>query len=416
MHGSPEMANWPEVNKDDRRTIYETIEINGGEMDRRTLIKVTSVERPLGEHAHTFPEAFVGMGSGQLYTRDQKTNELRIQALPKSGWSVVIPPEVAHTFVFDAPGAELLSFSNTEFKAGENTFPYKQLQGPEFERLQRSYFTRLGVRHQEAFKLHRDYGIWDKNPEGIKDWRNVSSHTLAEAARAETLAAMFGLSADLINDLGDAAIATDFYKRKEREHAEAGGFTWEAFGVAATESENITRGRFGHRIAWLAGSVGHTSLGETQQMLDAHITTEEDLAYLILHYVDDYTFGSDWAADHPGSALDARVDKNESNERYKVLDEDGREHLNGETTFQAQRRIGHDVEQLLVRILQSRTGISTTPDQLPYLIDNRIKQQIMQGDVVEGPAESVGEANRITPKRLNIKNILSNILHALQIK
>ena len=247
----------------------------------------------------------------------------------------------------------------------------------------REYFVHLGLRMREALKLHRKAGLWERK-EGKRDWGNVSEHCLVEVARVDVLADKLGLAEDIRSDLSIAAALHDFFKKGEKEIVSAEGLTWDSFEKASQESKRqMQEAGFGEKIVHLANSSGHGSLVETENILNKESLSPEDTAYLMLHYVDDYTIGSDWANQVEVSPdgnrvndFDRRIDINESNPRYVQLNEDGKKYFNGETAFEAQRRIGHLVEERLAVLLTERTGQTVDAKDLPQLIDTEIQTKI----------------------------------------
>jgi hypothetical protein len=101
-----------------------------------------------------------------------------------------------------------------------------------------------------------------------------------------------------------------------------------------------------------------------------------------MHYVDDYTINDRWVVPaEEGSHglvndLDRRVDKNEANPRYQKLNEEGRMVFRGETAYQAQRRVGHLVEQRLASLVKEKSGNDIRPERLPEMIDQMIRREI----------------------------------------
>ena len=253
----------------------------------------------------------------------------------------------------------------------------------EFEIKKTKFFSTLGVQMRDAFKLHKDIGLW-KKVEGKRDWGNVSEHCLVEVARARVLATKLGLGEGAVHNLETAAALHDFYKAQEKRIVTQSGLSWESFDKAAEESDtHIRQAGFSEQVARLAGSVGHTSLNETERILAQPELTEDDLSFLVLHYIDDYSVGSDWVQESDVGAdgvrrnnLDRRMDANDANKRYAVLNEEGRQHFGGRTSFEAQRQIGKAVEQRLAQLLSERTGEPVDPVELPELIDKTIKAQI----------------------------------------
>ncbi len=255
----------------------------------------------------------------------------------------------------------------------------------DFENQKTRYFVKLGVHLKDALRLHKASGLWDRNQEGEREWGNVSEHCLVEAARAREFGELLGFDKDLVEDMMTAAALHDHYKKVEKAIAEKEGLTWAAYEKAEHQSgEAMLAAGFSDRVVWLAGAVGHNSLATVQHIFDnAEESTlaeaAENDAFLVMHYIDDYTVGSDWAEPTGEvSNFDARVNKNEANEKYRIINEAGREHFDGETTFEVQRRIGHDVESWLADLVGERVGDEIFPEALPIFIDNQIRSRIIQ--------------------------------------
>lgn len=256
-------------------------------------------------------------------------------------------------------------------------------ENPElFSDKKRLYFVSLGLRVWEAFLLHKKVGLWNRT-DGKRDWGNVTEHCLVEVARVDIFTDKLNLPEDIRKDLNTAAALHDFFKKGEKEIITSEGLSWDSFEKASEESTRQMReAGFNDRIVRLANSIGHGSLVETDSILKKESISSEDLAYLALHYVDDYTIGSDWANpvenidDKQINDLDRRMDKNEANQRYARLNEEGRTKFSGETTFEAQRRIGHLVEERLACFIAGNSGQTLDPKELPQFIDREIQSKI----------------------------------------
>ena len=252
----------------------------------------------------------------------------------------------------------------------------------QFTDKKRQYFVKLGLHMREALRLHKTAGLWERK-EGKRDWGNVSEHCLVEVARVSILAEKLNLPEEIVKDLKLAAALHDFFKKGETEIVISGGLSWDSFEKASEESTRQMReAGFNERIIRLANSVGHGSLVETERILKLESLSLENIAYLIQHYVDDYTIGSDWAGlaenigDKQINDIDRRVDKNEANQRCAKLNEEGRTKLSGETAHEAQRRIGHLVEDRLASLLAKNTGQAVNARELPQIIDTEIQSKI----------------------------------------
>lgn len=146
--------------------------------------------------------------------------------------------------------------------------------------------------------------------------------------------------------------------------------------------ERVRNKGFNDRVVRLINAVGHSSLKEAEEILNKGSLTEENVAFLLMHYIDDYTINDQWARPAEIKAgikindLDRRMDKNEAHPRYTRLNQEGIKRFNGETSFQAQRRVGHAVERKIAALLQERTGQQIEPLDLPVFVDQQIMRKI----------------------------------------
>lgn len=246
----------------------------------------------------------------------------------------------------------------------------------------RQYFVSLGLRMREALRLHKKTGLWERK-DGKRGWGNVSEHCLVEVARVDVLADKLNLPEDIRKDLNIAAALHDFFKKGETEIVTSEWPSWNSFEKASRESTRQMReAGFDERIIHLANSIGYGSFVETERILNKEFFNSEDIAYLVLHYVDDYTIGSDWVnpaekiADKQINNLDRRVDKNEANQRYARLNEEGKTRFSGRTTLEAQRQIGHLVEEKLASLIAENTGQTISAKELPQFVDTEIQSKI----------------------------------------
>lgn len=245
------------------------------------------------------------------------------------------------------------------------------------------YFARLAQRLTSAFKLHESEGkIWEEK-DGKRDWRNVSEHCLVVTARAQVLGEMLGLSEQRIIDLMYAGVLHDFSKRKEKElKVPEGGITWEQYEKEISEYsiDQITKHGFSQEIAELAESVGHGPLLKIEEMLkDPDNLNEYDVAYLAMHYIDNYSIGSEWVKPTDGmtNEIDRRTLKDKNNNTLKNLQEDGKKIFAGRNYTEIMQETGHDIEKLLVKIIKRNKNLDIEPLRLPEYIDEEIKKKII---------------------------------------
>lgn len=263
-----------------------------------------------------------------------------------------------------------------------------------FDAQKRQYFFRLGLQTRTELRLHRSQGLWervkhetDSGVEYIRDWGNVTEHCLAETARVIELAELLKLDEETRTDLIKASVLHDFFKKGEKRIALENGLSWESYDKASVEADKAMRqaGVPQSQIN-LVDSVGHGSLLKTQELLNREDLTDQELAFLVMHYVDDYTIDDNWV--NPSRVengqrvndLDTRMDRNEAHPRYQSINLEGRNYLNGETAYHAQRRIGHMIEEYLTEVIAQRSGVAIEPRMLPEFIDQRVRHRI-QGNL-----------------------------------
>ncbi len=249
-----------------------------------------------------------------------------------------------------------------------------------FESDKRTFFTNLATREFGALHAHQTEGLWTRDSTGKREWGNVSEHCLVEAARVQIFAELLGLDESLSSDLRTAAVLHDFHKKSEIELVNS--------DISVLEQSYLKAQKLGHdklvsagyklRIVYLAGAVGHETVPVTEAILDKEIIDEEDIAWLIMHYVDDYTINAEWVSDSEFidganvNDLDRRLDKAEANSRYQQYSPSP----NGEPALSAQRRVGHLVEQKLAKLIEERSGPRVDGPDLPAYVDRMLRQKI----------------------------------------
>ncbi len=245
----------------------------------------------------------------------------------------------------------------------------------------RNYFVKLGLQLKNPLRLHKAAGLWDRIPKssqvGLKEWGNVSEHCLVEAARVAVFSTWLGFSRDLREDLIHAAALHDYFKKREKEMTRQEGNTEVSYDSAERESYRLlTEAGFSPRVIYLTDATGTVESVRTRtpQILNEQELSEDDIAYLVMHYVDDYTRGADWAIpveqqqDRMVNDFDRRMDDLEK--RYPELREEG--------FLELQRGIGYQVEQRLADLISQRTGLNINPKKMPEMVDEEIRKKIIQ--------------------------------------
>ncbi len=257
-----------------------------------------------------------------------------------------------------------------------------------FEHQKTWYFGRLGIQTKEALRLHQARGMWDRNEKGERDWGNVSEHCLAEVARVFVVADVLGFSEETKRKLMVAAALHDFNKKDEmtiaRKAYAEGQSVWEAFEEASIEKTRMMQeAGFSPDVIRLANAAPYGSIPETEEVLQKDTLTEEDVAFLLLHYVDDISRGANWVApveEDDGkrvNELDRRLGRGVgTNPVYMQLNEEGKTYFNGATTWEAALRVGQSIEERLTGLISQNIGQPLDPKDLPEFIDKRVRQNI----------------------------------------
>ncbi len=244
----------------------------------------------------------------------------------------------------------------------------------------KEFFSRLGLSVRDALKFHKQEGLWEN--EGEKQtWKNVSEHCLVETARATTLAELVQLPQDIIESLKISAALHDFNKKTEVEMLKKSG-TWETYQNANKSAEEKMKGNFSDRIIKYAGAVGHASFMETKKLLKKKEKGPEDIAYLIMHYVDDYTIGSNWVSPAEMAEngkkindLERRLSLGNAKPQYQELIESTKNEL-GPAILDEYLKTGKEIEKNLTDLIREKTGAKIEAEELPEYIDQKIKDKI----------------------------------------
>ena len=172
------------------------------------------------------------------------------------------------------------------------------------------------------------------------DWNNVYEHCMAEAKVAQVLGDLMKLSETDKEDLIRACMLHDWYKRKERELADAAGYS----GYENSEHEShrkLLELGVSKRICDIAHSVAPFCFGEIDNY---------DILRRAMNFIDNICIGSKIVE------LDERIDALERTEKYKELNESGRAKFNGKTYFQIQRMWGHKIQDELEKLCGVASG------------------------------------------------------------
>jgi len=261
--------------------------------------------------------------------------------------------------------------------------PREQPEELNFEHKKTRFFSNLGLRTRKAMHVHQEQGLLDKT-DSKREWGNVTEHCLVEIARVQEFADLLKLPPDIKDDLTMAAAAHDALKKKDLRLIRERVSPWQGMVEADHMTEQALRqAGFSERVIRLVDSIALEPLPKIETMLDKKELSDEEIASLVQHYVDDYTINNEWArpktiveGQPAQNDFDRRMDKNEANPNYQALNQEGREHFKGETAYEAQRRVGHLVENFLTRLINERQGLTLEPSDLPEHVDAIIKKKI----------------------------------------
>ncbi len=271
----------------------------------------------------------------------------------------------------------------------------------DFENRKSIYFANIGRRIHPAIDLHVEHGHYDSEEfkgEHIKrGWGNVTEHCLVEAARAEIFADLLGFPPDLKHNAMVAAGVHDFRKKQEITSIRSG----EVDGTPEEKQNTVTglsaeilkeQASISSKAKFIASASGAQGVLASEDVLnelikanEVGLTSDHDvkIAFLVQHYIDDYTDGSKWV---PGvvrneggsmsNALNQRLAGNRI--RYAKEDEDGRRFYGGRTTSQAQEECSTRIQELLTDVILDRNPEMTVfePYELPEIVDREIKNRI----------------------------------------
>lgn len=243
--------------------------------------------------------------------------------------------------------------------------------------------------------IGREIGVMPSLPErdggkfaGKDNWENVTGHCLIEAARACVFADLFGFNAQLKKDLVLAALLHDGHKKLEIEAIQKeikNGGSGRSASLAVTKKylEELVAKRVSKRTVGLIGFAGGMPevLFAAKEILDHAPLTDDDLAALVVYYIDAYTRNDEWA--EPSSEgendVDRRAKKNRNNPNYKKIGEEIDQILgphpffSGMDSFAAMAMLSHKTEEKLSELIAERSGRQIRPLDIPRKIDKILK-------------------------------------------
>ncbi|MBI3558763.1 hypothetical protein HY085_00030 [Candidatus Gottesmanbacteria bacterium] len=223
----------------------------------------------------------------------------------------------------------------------------------------------------------------DKGPDSF---RNAVEHCLVEVARVEVLGNWLKLPADMVDDMKMGVFLHDFDKKQEIELFKklkaTGGPQLETIEKLAIHSnKTLKQNGYSARVVWLASAPGGllSELKAVKNILDKRALSNDDLAFLICHYVDDLSIGSNWILPNRAengqeiNIIDERAAANKKKSYNSTLNQEITKVL-GIDGFDAMAEVSHLIEQRLAKAIFEQTGETVDPLKIPEFIDEKIKQ------------------------------------------
>jgi hypothetical protein len=269
-------------------------------------------------------------------------------------------------------------------------------EAPQYsERQKNAYWLGIGLSVRDGFRMHRLSGQLAHGPD---NWRNVPQHCLVEVARATVLGTWLGLPDSLIAEIKMGSFLHDDRKKQEII-ATKQVLQMNISPLAAARSEHakaddlLSQNGFSERVRRWAGSAGGDvpQLIEAQRILDQKNITDEDLAYLIVHYIDDCSVGSNWIRPSGSSQegarvniIDYRMQENKEKQVYSKISQEITEELSGHpvlgkfSNLDAAAFVSHQIEERLALLISANLSKPVDPLMIPEMIDEEIRSQIEQ--------------------------------------
>ena len=250
------------------------------------------------------------------------------------------------------------------------------------------YFSTLALQNLRGARMLWAGEALGENREGLNVWRNVSEHCLVQTAACGTLAEELGLPQESRRNLELAAMTHDWDKKYqstglkrinqqiasgEITEEKGGKVKYDFFEESEEHSVNGMRAKgIPEEIIRMASADGHPALPRM-------MSPDSSLEKKILHYVGSICDESNIVP------LDQRIDNLGKNERYKMMNEYGRQvpWTGGRTLYEVQRQVGHDIEKEIVNLLLHRSNVSdgwktrlqADPKQLPLFVKEKVEER-----------------------------------------
>lgn len=248
------------------------------------------------------------------------------------------------------------------------------------EAARRQFFVRLTRKYEPYYKLHQLSGQTQRFKDKDKDgnplarkvrWGDPTQHCLVELAASEILSDMLNLPDQDKQDFAVTALVHDAQKRPEIEKGRGVKDPTRIEEIYRESKQFLLDNGVSPRIVELTGRVAHTSLPDFATLeADGSLKLKEGMPIvdMAMHYLDDITRGTDIVP------FDERMDYLDSvaATRYPY-NEEGRAIWGGRTFFEAQREVGHLIEEKLAKA----AGVEN-PKDLPNIIKAKLQEAIAQ--------------------------------------
>jgi len=244
----------------------------------------------------------------------------------------------------------------------------------------------------DAF-LTKTIGPWRAILEGKEQWENVTRHCMLEAARASIFADLLKFDPELKKDLVLASVLHDGNKRYEimaiqQEMKEGGSGFIASNGAMRTYISELQAKKVPERAIALISSVGGMPevLIVMKHFLDQPTLTDNDIAMLVVHYIDDYTRDGMWVEPVIDNLndIDRRAEKNRNNPNYHLMDLEiskifhDHPFFAGKPVFDAMVIVSHMIEERLSGLVAERNNIEIQPLYFPEVMDAMLFREINQ--------------------------------------
>lgn len=237
----------------------------------------------------------------------------------------------------------------------KNSFDQPPIRELDFNAKKKSYFSHFARSHLSSLRLHEEYGVLEKK----EGWRNVSEHCLLEAVAVDILAEKLNLDETIRSELVTGAILHDFHKREQMKLFQEKGASTKSLMESEEVSSRILKEKdFSEGIISVASAAA-----DTKKM--AQSFSDTSLSERIIYYIDSITDNNEI------STIEKRVSKSEASERYRRINEEAREYLNGQTQLETMRKISTDIQKELAEKLKIED-----PTTLPKWIEGEIKKRV----------------------------------------